>query len=86
MIKHKLQTTPVKPPSPEIVWHLELDQGKVRVIGDDGTREQKVITIYETGCSYRHYNATLDGLKVDSKGKIKEYNTPREAHSRKEDF
>ena len=82
MIKHELRMGVIEKPSYKITWHLQLDNGRVRIMGNDGTGERNVLTIYATGRVYRHQNSGVEGLDVDVKGRIKEYATPQEAHSK----
>lgn len=79
MVKHRLKAPPEN--VTEIGWHLIMDDGKLRLVGDDGRGTQTVITIYSTGIAYRHRCINLAGLNVDSIGRIKEYSTPHEAHT-----
>lgn len=78
--KHKLLDKPADKPA-ELTWHLCLDQGTLRIIGDDGENSQTVISVYPSGKSYRHHSVKLRGLDVNSKGQVKEFATPHAAHT-----
>ncbi len=81
MVKHVIKLSGIQEEIPTIIaWSLVVEGNALRLVGDDGFGERKVITIYPSGVSYRHHNATLIGLDVDAKGRVKEYSTPLAAH------
>lgn len=81
MVTHKLRN-PLKDNDAEIEWSQSIDMGILRICGiNKGGVEQKVISIYASGRAYRHQNVGLEGLELDSKGRIKEYSTSKEAHN-----
>ncbi|MDD4984383.1 MAG: hypothetical protein PHQ43_01140 [Dehalococcoidales bacterium] len=66
---------------PEIRWELRIDGDVLRLIGNDGVTESKVLSIYKTGVMYRHRNVRLAGFECNNVGQIREYTSPAEAHS-----
>lgn len=80
MVEHKLDKNKLTK-EPVITWRLQLDEGKLRLVGKQREFEQTVITIYRTGRLYCHYSIGLTGLDVNSFGQIMQYTTPAEAHN-----
>lgn len=65
----------------EIKWELVTEGNTLRLYGIDSTQRVVVISIYRSGTLYRHRNAALIGLNTDGHGRIKQFNTPAQAHT-----